>query len=102
MIFQHTKQYGKTREKHRNRQPEKTSQGLSCCTPSMSPILAQKIGQHCQRLLAQPKIRPGVLQVKEAVQDTQVNPAVQGSCLVKEKKENNKNIFSIKVSLRLF
>ncbi|MEQ2277959.1 hypothetical protein XENORESO_010916 [Xenotaenia resolanae] len=75
-------------------QPEKKNQGLNSSTPSMSPILVQKIKQHCQRLPAQPKIRPGVLLVEETFQDwdTQVDPAVKGSGLEKGRMEMEKHI----------
>lgn len=71
-------------------QPEKKHKDLNSGTPTMWPILVKEVQQHFQRLPAQRKIRPSVLIIKKPVQDwdTQVNPAVLWSRLVKENKEN--------------
>lgn len=57
----------------------------------MSSILVKKIQQHVQRLPAQAEIGPSVLIIEKPVQDwdTQVDPAVQGSCRKRGKKEKS-------------
>lgn len=58
----------------------------------MSPILVEKVQQHCQGLSAQPEVLPGVTLIKKFVQDRhgQVDPAVQGSGLDWEKEGKNR------------
>ena len=73
-------------------QPKKEDQGLYCGTPSMSPILLEKVQKHCHRLSAQPEVLSGVLMIKKPVQnrDGHVHAAVQGSGLDWERERTGK------------